>query len=143
MSRVDVTHKVGIHWKIWEIENRIEAIWNSRLGKGKLWATLACMTFASIKKLLNRSAVIAKWIRLHLPSCRPGFESQAYHLRFYQFIIVSFGKDENKQKGVGIGSIFFKKTNASVGCQLHILHRKGFSLSRMGHCQPSIVFYCD
>ena len=67
------------------------------------------MTFASIKKLLNRSAVIAKWIRLHLPSCRPGFESQAYHLRFYQFIIVSFGKDENKQKGAGIGSIFFKK----------------------------------
>ena len=28
-------------------------------------------------------AAIAKWIRLCLPSCRPGFESQANHLSFY------------------------------------------------------------
>ena len=29
---------------------------------------------------------IAQWIRLSLPSCRPGIESQANHQRFYQFI---------------------------------------------------------
>ena len=28
---------------------------------------------------------VAQWIRLLLPSCRPGFESQALHLRLYQF----------------------------------------------------------
>ena len=31
------------------------------------------------------SATIVQWICLHLPSSRPGFESQAHHLRFYQF----------------------------------------------------------
>ena len=25
---------------------------------------------------------ITQWIRLHLPFCGPGFESQAHHLRF-------------------------------------------------------------
>ena len=28
-------------------------------------------------------AAIAQWIRLRLPSRRPGFESQAHHLRFF------------------------------------------------------------
>ena len=36
-------------------------------------------------------AAVAQWIRPRFPSYRPGFESQAYHLRFYKF-----GKDENK-----------------------------------------------
>ena len=30
-----------------------------------------------------RGAAIAQWIRLRLPSRRPGFESQAHHLRFF------------------------------------------------------------
>ena len=34
----------------------------------------------------GRDAAIAQWIRLRLPSCRPGFESQAHHLCFHQFI---------------------------------------------------------
>ena len=49
--------------------------------------------------LINKwVAAIAQWIRLRLPSCRLRFESQAYHLSFYKFIIVSCGKDENKRK---------------------------------------------
>ena len=32
-------------------------------------------------------AAIAQWICLCLPSCCPGFESQTYHLRYYQFIL--------------------------------------------------------
>ena len=36
---------------------------------------------------MNRAATIAQWIRLCLPSCCPGFESQAHHLRFFQFIL--------------------------------------------------------
>ena len=53
-------------------------------------------------------AAIAQWICLRLPSCRPGFESQAHHLCFHQFIkkIVYCGKDENKQKRGRDRSIF-------------------------------------
>ena len=36
------------------------------------------------KHLPLQSAAIAHWIRLRLPSCRPRFESQSHHLRFYQ-----------------------------------------------------------
>ena len=32
-------------------------------------------------------AAIAPWFRLRLPSCGPRFESQAHHLRFFQFIL--------------------------------------------------------
>ena len=31
-------------------------------------------------------AAIAPWFRLHLPSCGPGFESQAHHLCFFQLL---------------------------------------------------------
>ena len=34
----------------------------------------------------NKFSTIAQWIRLHLPSCHHGFESQAHHLSFHQFI---------------------------------------------------------
>ena len=30
-------------------------------------------------------AAISQWICLHLPSCRPGFESHTQHLHFHQF----------------------------------------------------------
>ena len=32
-------------------------------------------------------AAIAPWFRLRLPSCDPGFKSQAHHLRFFQFVL--------------------------------------------------------
>ena len=32
-----------------------------------------------------RGAAVAQWIRSCLPSCRPGFDSQAHHLCFFQF----------------------------------------------------------
>ena len=34
----------------------------------------------------ERVAAIAQWIHLRLPSCGPGFESQAHQLCFYRFI---------------------------------------------------------
>ena len=49
-----------------------------------------------------RDAAIAQWIRLHLPSRHPGFESQAHQLCFYIYnicAILSCEKIENKQKG--------------------------------------------
>ena len=36
-------------------------------------------------KSIANSAVIAQWIRMCLPSCVPGFESQAQHPRFAFF----------------------------------------------------------
>ena len=53
--------------------------------------------------------VAAPWFRLHLPSCGPGFESQALHLRFFQFVLLKLYQEnnENKQKEAGIGP--FKK----------------------------------
>ena len=58
----------------------------------------------------------------HLTSCHPGFESHAHNLRFFQFIFVSCGKDENKQKEAGSG-IFFKKN--------HYLEKESLNHSRV------------
>ena len=54
-------------------------------------------------------AAIAQWIRLRLPSCRPGFESQAHHLCFFNLYLsfeLECEKNENKQKEAGIGPFF-------------------------------------
>ena len=55
-------------------------------------------------------AAIDPWFRLRLPSCGPGFKSQAHHLRFFQFVLLKLyrGNNENKEKEAGIGP-FFKK----------------------------------
>ena len=65
-------------------------------------------------------ATIAMWFRLHLPSCGPGFESQALHLRFFQLLKLYRENNENKQKEAGIGP-FFKKTlqMAKPNCELN------------------------
>ena len=57
-------------------------------------------------------AAIAQWNRLRLPSCRPGFESQARNLRFLFIVFVlylSCEKNENKQKRGRVWPIFKKK----------------------------------
>ena len=62
-------------------------------------------------------AAIAPWFRLRLPSCGPGFKSQALHLRFFQLLKLYRDNNENKQKESGIGPFFFKKnqkTNAPL-----------------------------
>ena len=43
-------------------------------------------------------AAIAQWIRLCLPSCRTGFESQAQHLSFYPFIFELCHVEKSKLK---------------------------------------------
>ena len=55
-------------------------------------------------------AAIAPWFRLCLPSCGPGFKSQAHHLHFFQFVLLKLyrGNGKNKQKEAGIGP-FLKK----------------------------------
>ena len=47
-----------------------------------------------------RVAAIAPWFHLRLPSRGPGFESQAHHLRFFQYVLLKLYQEnnENKQK---------------------------------------------
>ena len=59
---------------------------------------------------LLKGASIAQWICLHIPSCRPGFDSQDSICTFiiYSqfcaiFVLVMLEKNENKQKEVGFG----------------------------------------
>ena len=55
---------------------------------------------------------IALWFCLRLPSWGTGFESQAHHLCFFQFVLELWPeKNENKQKEAGIGPFIFKKGN--------------------------------
>ena len=52
---------------------------------------------------------IAQWIRLRLPFCHPGFESQAHHLHFNQFIkLCNVEKTKINKNEAGIGP--FKKS---------------------------------
>ena len=74
---------------------------------------------AEIRKQ-SGGATIAQWICLCLPSCRPGFESGAQHLRFYQLPIVNLcyichvKQNENKQKEAGYGPFLKKKLDRST-----------------------------
>ena len=58
-------------------------------------------------------AAIAPWFHLRLPSCGPGFDSQAHHLRFFQFVLLKLyrGNGKNKQKEAGIGPFFEEKND--------------------------------
>ena len=56
--------------------------------KQSLWSTalrLSICATASVKHKSINSAAIAQWIHLHLPSCRPRFESHAHHLCLYHY----------------------------------------------------------
>ena len=59
-------------------------------------------------------AAIAPWFCLCLPSCGPGFISQALHLCFFQFVLLKLYQEnnENKQKEARIGP--FKKIITKV-----------------------------
>ena len=46
-----------------------------------IFAFFGCL-FNTVKRVSIREAAIAMWIRLHLPSCGPEFESQAHHFCF-------------------------------------------------------------
>ena len=60
--------------------------------------------------------VVPSWIRLHLPSCHPGFEYQAHHLcfllsKFVLYLSLCWEKGRNnKEKEAWFGPFFKKKT---------------------------------
>ena len=85
-------------------------------------------------------AAIAQWISLRLPSCCPGFESQAHHLCFFQFILfklyichlnwnVKTTKINIKQAGIGP---FLKIKEKSQGqSKYYITRRDGIYRARI------------
>ena len=60
----------------------------------------------NLKQRVTRGAAKAQWIRLQLPSWCPGFESQAHHLCFHQFIkVCNVENDENNKKRAGLAHL--------------------------------------
>ena len=64
-------------------------------------------------------AAIAQWIHLRLPSCHPGFKSQAHNLCFFQFVlsnckfVIRVGKWK-EQKEAGIGTFLKNNLNSLI-----------------------------
>ena len=52
-------------------------------------------------------SVISNWIRLHLPSCGPGFDPQAKHLCFFNLKLHHDGKEMINKERQGLAH--FKK----------------------------------
>ena len=70
-------------------------------------------------------AAIAKWIRLRLPSCGPGFESQAHHTHFYNQVLCNIchgieKKDEMKQKRPGLVHIKNNRAHLNINSTLRL-----------------------
>ena len=76
----------------------------SRSSKQKMATATEFHSFDSYRRRLffccqrktTGGAAIVQWIRLRLPSCHPGFESQAHHLSFYQFIFELYHMEKTK-----------------------------------------------
>ena len=68
--------------------------------------------FITLKLPVEGGAAVAQWIRSRLPSCRPGFESQAHHLCFFNLNLNLncnvLKRRKETEKGAGIG-LFLKK----------------------------------
>ena len=73
----------------------------------------------------ERVAAIARRFCLCLPSCGPGFESQAHHLRYFQFLLLKLYREnnKNKQKEARIGP--FYKRERERGTQISRWKFKG------------------
>ena len=55
-------------------------------------------------------AAVVQWIRSRIPSCRPGFDSQAHLLHFFQFKLWCVEKTKINRKRGRDWPIFFKKS---------------------------------
>ena len=73
-------HEWGqVEWMLkWNLQHKFQCCSN--------WNLLIGCSWSRDKFPPIRGATVVQWIQLRLPSCHPGFESQAHHLRFYQII---------------------------------------------------------
>ena len=71
-----------------------------------------------------RVAAIAQWFHLRLPSCSPGFKSQAHHLRFFSICIEIVLRKEQKINKKRLGLAHFFKKKFVVPFSIHISRSK-------------------
>ena len=82
-------------------------------------------------------AAIAPWFCLRLPSCGPGFESQAHHLSFFQFVLKLLReKNKNKQRRGMDWPIFIIITDP-----LRVTTELQF-VERYPHLFLNLMFFC-
>ena len=72
-------HDVKTLWQFWMCS--ISICQNFELILANLLCDYAYFHWCKEKNI--KYAAIAQWIRLHLPSCHPRFESQVHHLHFF------------------------------------------------------------
>ena len=85
---------------------------NIKTGSSKaFWLSAFSSFWTEAVTFLSRGAAVAQWIHLRLPSCHPGFESQAHHLCFNQFIFEWWHAEKTKinKKRPGLAH-FLKQT---------------------------------
>ena len=92
-------------------------LWSIYIPERKEISVDQLVLITNINKCRYRVATIALWFCLRLPSCGPWFESQAHHLRFFQFVIlkVYLENNEKNKKEARIGP-FLKKPNVNRFC---------------------------
>ena len=81
-------------------------------------SALTVWRVVTVQTRWSRGAAVAQWIRSRLPSCRPGFESQAHHLRFYQFKFKLYHVEKTKinaKRGRDWPVFFNKMVTATEG----------------------------
>ena len=93
-------------------------------------------------------AAIAQWIRLRLPSCCPGFESQAHHLCFFQFILfklyfchlnLNVKTTKINKKEVGIGPFLRKDLQIELDLYVKVAYVCGQSFRVVGSETKKII----
>ena len=115
-------------------QNKMSKILLFILGNGNYWFTISICLFQSSSRrsdkrrgarlidfvdnhwkskvttiISNGGAAIPQWIRQRLPSCRPRFESLAYHQCFYQFKFDFCHAEKTKINKKGPGLAHLKK----------------------------------
>ena len=88
---------------------------------------------------------MAQWICLRLPSCCPGFKSQAYHLCFHQFLFELCQEKKTKikkHKEAGIWPNFLKKE--SQDWKVHVVGAWPFESNKnvFSICSDNLQYKC-
>ena len=114
-------------WTRLEYESFI-CLWNHKANCRSLKLRLACKNWCA------GVAAIAQWICLHLPSCRPEFESQAHHLCFYLWYICHVKRTKINKKRPGLAHLkkqlvcLSSKLSAILNCLERMTYLANFGL---------------
>ena len=97
--------------------------------RGRKWPIFKKNTSAQSKlwKLYDRGVSVAQWFHLHIPSCCPGFESQALHLRLLHLWSI-YSISVKRLKG---GRFFLKKHYALKFRRYYHLHEELYDWLRI------------